>query len=180
MPVTTSSVANVPLDWQRRTCETCRNIARVRANYFIDLVRAPAADRSEGQKKPTPPLVCLDPDGDLILCLKDGATLLVSSKVLSLASASFQAMLCVAQAEDKDISSESPPVIDLPDDHPIGMKIVAHLVHFRKLFPEDCLESAHDEASIYTGLTTSALRACVIANKCKHSQIYLQTKVIRS
>lgn len=81
-----------------------------------------------------------DPTGDIVLKLgsKDEATLIrVHSKVLSLASPVFAAMLSPRFAEGKALEKnkrtvDSPTTIDLPDDDPEAMSLICRILHFKE------------------------------------------------
>ena len=80
-----------------------------------------------------------DPAGDIVLKLGSGdeATLIrVHSKVLSLASPVFAAMLSPRFAEGKALEdnkgmADSTTTIDLPDDDPEAMSLICRVLHFK-------------------------------------------------
>ena len=81
-----------------------------------------------------------DPAGDIVLKLGSGdeATLIrVHSKVLSLASPVFAAMLSPRFAEGKALEDnkgmvDSTTTIDLPDDDPEAMSLICRVLHFKE------------------------------------------------
>ena len=81
-----------------------------------------------------------DPAGDLVLKVGSGdeATLIrVHSKVLSLASPVFAAMLSPRFAEGKTLEDnkgtvDSPTAINLPDDDPEAMSLICRILHFKE------------------------------------------------
>jgi hypothetical protein len=80
-------------------------------------------------------LTTIDKRGDVILLLGNddemAVKLLVSSKVLSLASSVFEAMFNSGFAEGQDLSPTSPREVLLPDDDPKYMTYICKLVHMQ-------------------------------------------------
>ena len=82
----------------------------------------------------------IDPDGDLVLVLRE-QELLVSRKVLCLSSSVFRAMLrdgsAFAESSNRVIASDGFQHIDLEDDDCEAMTIVANVIHLQHdLIPE--------------------------------------------
>ena len=81
-----------------------------------------------------------DPAGDIVLKLDSGdeeALIRVHSKVLSLASPVFAAMLSPRFAEGQALEEKkgtvnSPTAIDLPDDDPEAMSLICRILHFKE------------------------------------------------
>jgi len=73
--------------------------------------------------------VVIDPDGDVVLVLKNDTELQVSSKALSLASTVFKAMFGPHFQEGQDLSASSPKGISLPDDDAAAMTTLCNIVH---------------------------------------------------
>ncbi|KAF2491816.1 hypothetical protein BU16DRAFT_443687, partial [Lophium mytilinum] len=81
-----------------------------------------------------PGTTVMDKNGDVLLELGSEdltAHLLVSSKVLSLASSVFNAMFTHGFSEGEGLTSKSPRLIPLPDDDPPAMTLLCHILHFR-------------------------------------------------
>lgn len=82
-----------------------------------------------------PSTTIMDKNGDVLFELgKDDTTkshLLVSSKVLSLASLVFAAMFTHGFREGENLSSSSPRLIPLPDDDPAALTLLCKILHFR-------------------------------------------------
>ncbi|OCL05089.1 hypothetical protein AOQ84DRAFT_345261, partial [Glonium stellatum] len=91
---------------------------------------APAA-----QEESTPSTTVMDKNGDVLFELgKDGNTksrLLVSSKVLSLASPVFAAMFTHGFREGENLSASSPRLIPLLGDDPAALTLLCKILHFR-------------------------------------------------
>ncbi|KAF2491509.1 hypothetical protein BU16DRAFT_565210 [Lophium mytilinum] len=84
-----------------------------------------------------PETIALDNDGDVVLSPGDGNTrLLVSSKVLALASPVFRAMFTGGFAESQNLSSASPREVPLPDDNEDAMTLLCKILHFDYRAPE--------------------------------------------
>ncbi|KAF1992523.1 hypothetical protein K402DRAFT_344884, partial [Aulographum hederae CBS 113979] len=90
--------------------------------------------------------VIIDPDGDLKLLAGEGqykTSLLVSSKVLCLASDVFRVMLYssgLAEAQAflaNSVLNIGPTEISLPDDEAVGMQALCELLHFRTPNPRN-------------------------------------------
>lgn len=74
----------------------------------------------------------IDPNGDVVLFFTgDSPRLLVSSKVLCLASPVFTAMFSRHFREGHSLSSTGSTEISLPDDPPLAMETIAKILHFR-------------------------------------------------
>lgn len=76
----------------------------------------------------------IDPDGDVALLLSPNLLplrLIVSSKILSLASPVFAAMFSPNFREGRSLSSACPTEIPLPDDPPAAIEAIANILHFR-------------------------------------------------
>lgn len=79
----------------------------------------------------------LDPEGDIILEIsssqdEEEASLLVSSKVLSLASPVFARMLGPNFAEgSRKVSASAPAIVRLPDDNAAAMQILCGAIHYQ-------------------------------------------------
>lgn len=73
--------------------------------------------------------VVIDPDGDVVLVLKNDIELQVSSKALSLASTVFKAMFGPQFQEGQDLSASSPKRISLPDDDGAAMTTLCNILH---------------------------------------------------
>ena len=78
----------------------------------------------------------IDPHGDVILRLQIGGTdtpanLLVSSKVLSLASPVFATLLGPKFLEGNYIRRGDSPIIELHDDDPAAIALVCNILHYR-------------------------------------------------
>ncbi|KAF8857824.1 hypothetical protein BDZ45DRAFT_422472 [Acephala macrosclerotiorum] len=86
---------------------------------------------------PQPPseeMVKIDSDGDVLFivsCGKLTARLLVSSKVLSLASPVFAAMFSPRFEEGSSLNSGYPSEVPLPEDDPEAMTLLCNCLHFR-------------------------------------------------
>ena len=86
----------------------------------------------------TPQIIDVDPAGDVILTVGseecgDQARLRVSSKVLSLASPGFGAMVSPKWSDSANKASCSEPQhIPLPEDNPSPMEWICHILHFCK------------------------------------------------
>lgn len=93
-----------------------------------------------------PSTTIMDKNGDVLFELsKDDATkshLLVSSKVLSLASLVFAAMFTHGFCEGENLSSSSPRLIPLPDDDPAALTLLCKILHFRTVDIPTTLEVA--------------------------------------
>ena len=87
------------------------------------------------QEYSPPSTTIMDKNGDVLFELgKDDTTephLLVSSKVLSLASPVFAAMFTHGFREGENLSSSSPRLIPLPDDDPAALTLLCKILHFR-------------------------------------------------
>lgn len=86
--------------------------------------------------------IIADPEGDIIFMVgrkeTDQKSILVSSKVLSLASPAFAALFSPRWSEGADKSSSIiPRQIDLPDDDTATMGWICQALHFRKNIPTD-------------------------------------------
>lgn len=83
----------------------------------------------------------IDPDsyGDIILLVGSGAdcSLRVSSKVLSIASSVFAAMLRPNFLEGGERSETNPKSIALPEDDPEAVTWVCHAIHFQDDIEEE-------------------------------------------
>lgn len=73
----------------------------------------------------------IDTNGDVILLLEEDTSLLVSSKVLSIASPVFAAMLSPNFREGSSLSSTCLTEIPLPDDPHLAVTVIAYILHFR-------------------------------------------------
>ncbi len=86
----------------------------------------------------TPQIIDVDPAGDVILTVGSEtsggqARLRVSSKVLSLASPAFAAMVSPKWSESANkASSSEPQYISLPEDESPPMEWICQILHFRK------------------------------------------------
>ena len=86
----------------------------------------------------TPQTIDVDPAGDVILTVgsekwDNEARFRVSSKVLSLASPVFAAMVSPKWSDSANKASSSEPQhISLPEDHPFIMEWICQILHFRK------------------------------------------------
>lgn len=72
----------------------------------------------------------IDANGDVVLLIGEAKSLLVSSKILSVASPVFAAMLSPHFREGSSLSSTCPTEITLFDD-PIAVSTIANILHFR-------------------------------------------------
>ena len=86
--------------------------------------------------------IIADPEGDIVFMVgrkeTDQKSILVSSKVLSLASPAFAALFSPRWSEGADKSSSIiPRQIDLPDDDTATMGWICQALHFRKNIPTD-------------------------------------------
>ena len=84
-----------------------------------------------------PQIIDVDPAGDVILTVGSEeyyhARLRVSSKVLSLASPAFAAMVSPKWSDSANkASSSEPQQILLPEDSPLTMEWICQILHFRK------------------------------------------------
>ena len=78
--------------------------------------------------------IAIDPEGDVVLLVGDTmakARLLVSSKVLRLASSVFAAMLGPHFLEGDSLVSGRGCEIELPEDDPDAMTLICNCIHFR-------------------------------------------------
>lgn len=99
--------------------------------------------------------VKLDNNGDVLLQIPvtSGSTMeiLVSSKVLSLASVVFRAMFASAFKESQDLLNGQlngvPMKLDLPDDDSTGVLLLSALLHFKY---EDYVELYKDPDHVYS------------------------------
>ena len=92
----------------------------------------------------------VDPDGDLILLL-NGCELRVSSKVLSLTSSVFKAMLGPNFAEGNPLPAGEVRRISLPDDDTTAMCGICSILHYRlELAPSLKNSTSLEEVSIAT------------------------------
>lgn len=76
----------------------------------------------------------IDPNGDVALLLTADLVpvrLIVSSKILSLASPVFAAMFSPHFREGRSLSSTCLTEIPLPDDPPTAIRTIANILHFR-------------------------------------------------
>jgi hypothetical protein len=94
------------------------------------------ASSSDAAASPTPPeTVSIDPNGDVLFEVGAKADpkvhLLVSSKVLSLASPVFAAMFKHGFQEGRNLSSGSLEPIPLPDDNAEAITLLFNVLHFR-------------------------------------------------
>lgn len=92
---------------------------------------------------PTEEVVMVDPDGDLILEIRQKRSdndepsesgnlkrLLVSSKILTISSPVFKARLCGPFLEGQlALSNVNPPVLPLPEDDPGAMEMLTRILH---------------------------------------------------
>jgi hypothetical protein len=80
-------------------------------------------------------MVKIDSDGDVLFivssCDKPTARLLVSSKVLSLASPVFAAMFSPRFKEGSSLNPGCPSEVPLPEDDPEAMTLLCNCLHFR-------------------------------------------------
>jgi hypothetical protein len=76
------------------------------------------------------PQIDIDPDGDVVLVLAD-RLLLVSSKVLSVASRTFKTMFSRNFSEHSARSTADPGPIPLPADDGEAMEALCNVLHFR-------------------------------------------------
>lgn len=106
----------------------------------------PAAKRPrEGDAVPTPGVIPIDTSGDVIFSIPRSLVghtskedllpirLLLSAKVLSVASTAFAALLSPTYLEGQTLSSEDPPTIDFADDKGEPFYIPCSLLHHRKV-----------------------------------------------
>lgn len=75
--------------------------------------------------------IVIDPDGDVMLVLNDGTELLVSFKVLSVASSVFRAMFGPYFREGQNLSGTSPKRISLPENNAAAMATLCNVLHHR-------------------------------------------------
>lgn len=76
--------------------------------------------------------VDVDPDGDIILAVSNTLELRVSSRVMSLTSPVFKAMLGPHFAEGhalREATPGTPKIISLPDDNAADMKLLCFVLH---------------------------------------------------
>ncbi|KAL0633411.1 hypothetical protein Q9L58_007724 [Maublancomyces gigas] len=73
----------------------------------------------------------IDTNGDVVLLIGEATSLVVSSKVLSVASPVFAAMLSPHFREGSSLSSTCPTQIPLPDDPPVAVTTIVNILHFR-------------------------------------------------
>jgi len=83
-----------------------------------------------------PTITLIDKHGDVLLQLRkegdrNARSLLVSSRVLSLASTVFEAMFNGNFAEGQDLSYVSPRAVPVPDDDPIIMELLCNIFHMQ-------------------------------------------------
>lgn len=79
-------------------------------------------------------MVKIDSDGDVLFIVssdKPTARLLVSSKVLSLASPVFAAMFSPRFKEGSSLNPGCPSEVPLPEDDPEAMTLLCNCLHFR-------------------------------------------------
>ncbi|KAL2037385.1 hypothetical protein N7G274_009870 [Stereocaulon virgatum] len=87
-------------------------------------------------------MIVADPEGDIVFMVgrkkSDQKSILVSSKVLSLASPAFAALFSPRWSEGVDkFSSIKPRQIDLPDDDTAAMDWICQALHFRSNISTD-------------------------------------------
>lgn len=73
----------------------------------------------------------LDPDGDVMLKLDDGAAVLVSSKILSLASPVFKALFAPSFSEGAKLAELGYIEVSLRDDNPCAMRTMLAILHYQ-------------------------------------------------
>ena len=102
-------------------------------------IRSPAMETSlDTSDNATPQIIDVDPAGDVILSVGpekngDHARLRVSSKVLSLASPVFAAMVSPKWSDSANKASSSEPQhISLPEDDSSPMEWICQILHFRE------------------------------------------------
>ncbi len=79
----------------------------------------------------------VDPAGDVIFLVQNKMRVLVSSKILSLASTVFAAMLGERFVEGQQLSVTSPPQIELPEDDADTMWLMCRLLHHQVRVKEE-------------------------------------------
>jgi len=72
----------------------------------------------------------IDPEGDVYLC-SDNFKVLVSSKVLSVVSPVFKALLGPHFAEGSQVSSASPGSVSLSEDNPEALVSLCQILHYQ-------------------------------------------------
>lgn len=83
-----------------------------------------------------PPIIKIDSNGDVLLFLQRELKLLVSSKILSIVSPPFAAMLSDRYLEGQRSDGFTIPEIELPADDAIGTFRIISLIHHRQLDTE--------------------------------------------
>lgn len=78
-------------------------------------------------------LQCIDPQGDVVINTStEGFSLLVSSKILSVASPVFAAMFSPHFREGCSLATSSAPItIDLLEDAPAALENICNVLHFK-------------------------------------------------
>lgn len=145
----------------------------------------PVAKRPrQGDAVPTEGVIPMDKRGDVIFSIPRGTTdgiskedvppirLLVSAKVLSVASETFAAMLSPKYLEGQSLSSDDPPTIEFGEDKGETFYILCSLLHHRQVedLPDDgelldlviladkygCMPSMHNHVSLWLKAIMSA------------------------
>jgi hypothetical protein len=78
-------------------------------------------------------LKCIDPQGDVVINTSaEGFSLLVSSKILSVASPVFAAMFSPHFREGNSLATASAPItIDLLEDAPAALENICNVLHYK-------------------------------------------------
>ena len=110
--------------------QTHSSFHRPRSHPTSIMTNTPNADNAMATTEPLRSDVTVVDDGDIILALPEKHYIRVSSVVLSYTSPVFKAMLGPHFKEGKvRRSSDAPKEIALPEDDPIAMKHLCHLLH---------------------------------------------------
>ena len=121
----------------------------------------------------------VDPGGDLVLKLgpvDEPILIRVSSKVLSLASPVFAAMLSPRFAEGQALDDikgmvDSTTTIDLPDDNPNAMSVICKTLHFQ----EDAAQRISYQPDILMGLAVICDKYNMLRALSSWSHIWMET-----
>ncbi|KAK9780390.1 putative BTB domain-containing protein [Seiridium cardinale] len=102
----------------------------------MDSNRQKEADISLTSDNGTIDMLQLDPEGDVILHVKNSATgaegkFLVASKVLGLASKMFAKMFSPSFKEGRQLREEVRPCITLEEDDPTAMETILRVLHYK-------------------------------------------------
>lgn len=98
---------------------------------------APTDNDTASVIEQTRPISKIDPDGDVLLCVGEDTRLLVSSKVLSVASKPFKTMFSPRFMEGQALSTMNPPHVDFPDDDARAMEDLCRILHsWASCFPK--------------------------------------------